>query len=653
MAPQFAKILGKNKAAISCVLALTVSIFATKYAWNEKAEWLNQITLEVQMSSAPAMGRSVPTHGALWIRPTSGVDQMIPSKDWAAGGFAKPYSRLRFDLGIAGYQEILFSPDRTLKEIEVVRLCLISHESGVATELPLDRVQSRHNLETTSRRPDSVTFRQIGEEAPPAISLRIGDLVEQMPRSGKPSLSEMALIALIILVGAYKVAFSLVGRLATSEPRVESEPFRPPLLRIGIVASLALCAAAAAPDNSYPDEYLHVEAARYYIQHWLPPSLGSEWVAPSVSHYGYTYLAESDLGYLFAGKFAFWARSLLPDVFSTLRLFNVALLGILLVWAARAFRGAPIWIFFVTPQLWYVFSGYNTEGWAMFVALLVTGQVAAQHSSLQHYLAAPKFRNAIGSLLVPLLLVCLLALTKKNFFALVFLFFSFWLTWHLLTQRRGAPFLTSLTKILPLLLIPLILRFGVQSYQSAVNDHDLPGAIQQTAERHAYPAFKPSVATQGDVIFGGLRMKERGVTVPDLLFRERWLAMTGASFVGVYGWMTFYSPTTVYLLLGIGWVTLIAGVFVMTVTKPPKLQRVFHAIAWGHFPLLLALSIYHSWVYDFQAQGRYLFPFLPILFYLLNAVNPATSRILRTTVWAVFVVSVYGFVFAGLRPLTH
>jgi hypothetical protein len=248
--------------------------------------------------------------------------------------------------------------------------------------------------------------------------------------------------------------------------------------------------AVAAPQNSHPDEYLHVEAARYYGPHWLPPSLSDEWVIPSLSHYGVTYLATPDMGYFFAGKFAFLSRFLFPDVFTALRFFNVVLLASLFFWSARVFRESPATgIFFLTPQLWYAFSAYNTEGWAFFVSLLLVGQVAAKDSSLQQYLSPPP-SGAIRRIVPALLLSCLLALTKMNFFVIVFSFFVVWLIWQLVTCWSESRLGHGMMRILPLILLPLMLRFGVQTYQNAVNHRDLPRDPGAGGEMQ--PDFKPS-----------------------------------------------------------------------------------------------------------------------------------------------------------------
>ena len=53
------------------------------------------------------------------------------------------------------------------------------------------------------------------------------------------------------------------------------------------------------------------------------------------------------------------------------------------------------------------------------------------------------------------------------------------------------------------------------------------------------------------------------------------------------------------------------------------------------------------------SAGSISFSFLPILFYLLHSVKRAPRPILAANVWGLFLVSVYGFLIFGLRPLSN
>jgi hypothetical protein len=411
--------------------------------------------------------------------------------------------------------------------------------------------------------------------------------------------------------------------------------------------------AAGAHSNSHPDEYLHVESARYYLEHWLPPALTSPWVTPSYSHYGMTYLSSLDAGYLMAGKAGLFLQPFLPGIFTTLRFFNAGLLLILLfVWSAGFFRQSyGPWVFLLTPQIWYVFSAYNNDAWALFVSFLLVGQIASADSFLKRYLSSGTSLRVVLAAIPPTLLGCLALLTKSNYL-LVFVFFVLWLVYFTLGTPTRSDALRVALKVVPLILIPLALRFGLYAYQQSVNGGNLRQTIVQQADELADPDFSPSGLQSGKA--GALiNARAKGISATDLLIRHRWLYITIASFFGTYGWMIYFSPPWFYGVMIAGWIGLLGWALAATLTRPALRERAFNVVAWLHLPLILALCFYHSWTSDFQAQGRYLFPFLPILFYLFHSVKPSPRPLLTANVWGLFLVSVYGFLIFGIRPLCN
>ncbi|MEY2481374.1 MAG: hypothetical protein QOI04_2301 [Verrucomicrobiota bacterium] len=636
-----------QRRTISLVIAIVFAAGIASVYCVRQRDWLNDVTLEVTASSAPGMAMSHPTRGALWLKMANGQEQTIPTKLWA-GPTGRAFSPLRFNFRPGNYQKVIFYPDPSLQEVEIAGVRLIAHHDEKAIALPLDRVQSEQSFVTINRTPDSVSFKRNGGNELLAIDIEVTDLQKPIGPSGAKLYFETALVFLLALLAGFSCA---AGLSLNSFSSLNALPVQRPLARIGIVLGLVACMAAAAPENSHPDEYLHVEAARYYMHHWLPPSIDSEWVAPSFSHYGQTYLAGVDIGYFFAGKFALFAEPFFPDIYTTLRFFNAALFAMLLFWSARAFPDRPATsLLFLTPQLWYAFSGFNTEGWALFTSFILIGQLASQQSSLQQYLRLIDLRNALRFLLPALAWSSLLLLSKRNFF-LVLLFFATWLFWQLLTRRFGRNVSSLALKILPLLLLPFAFRFAVQTYQGAINQGDLPHAIVQQAEKYADPDFKPSALKTPGQGFAGIQMRARGYTLGQVLIDQHWLGGTISSFFGAYGWMAFFSPPSFYLLMGLGWFVFIGCVLVATFSGPSKLERIFCGIAWLYLPLIIMISLHYSWTTDFQAQGRYLFPFLPILFYLVVMANPKYERLFSGTVWGLFILSAYGFIFFGLKAL--
>ena len=68
--------------------------------------------------------------------------------------------------------------------------------------------------------------------------------------------------------------------------------------------------------------------------------------------------------------------------------------------------------------------------------------------------------------------------------------------------------------------------------------------------------------------------------------------------------------------------------------------------------LVFAQSAYRSWVYDFQGQGRYLFPILPMLFFYWRQCETASLRIPALVVTALLGThALLSFALIGLATL--
>ncbi|MBI4179748.1 hypothetical protein HY522_10045, partial [bacterium] len=70
-------------------------------------------------------------------------------------------------------------------------------------------------------------------------------------------------------------------------------PFTPhSVLKVCLIIAPTLSAIMALTSgyNRHPDEYMHFEAAKYYIHHFFPPEIGDPSVANSYSYWGVSYL---------------------------------------------------------------------------------------------------------------------------------------------------------------------------------------------------------------------------------------------------------------------------------------------------------------------------------------------------------------------------
>jgi hypothetical protein len=125
-------------------------------------------------------------------------------------------------------------------------------------------------------------------------------------------------------------------------------------------------------------------------------------------------------------------------------------------------------------------------------------------------------------------------------------------------------------------------------------------------------------------------MASHGETYRSIIVKHQWLAKTWASFYGVFGYMTETTFPAVYVIALISFGALV----VVTATTlrsrwsmMPHATRLCMALAPVIFLINLFISLHHSLYYDFQAQGRYLFPSLvPFALMIRGAVHYESLR---------------------------
>ena len=148
-----------------------------------------------------------------------------------------------------------------------------------------------------------------------------------------------------------------------------------------VATMLAASMAWISAFNVHPDEIEHARAADYYRTHWLPPRFDDPDAAPSYSRYGYSYLNERDIVYLIAGKWSLFVAPLVGDIDLSYRLFNLTLLAAIAIAFVRKAQARHLLVpLTLSAQVWYVFSYFNADAFALAAALFATYQIAARAS---------------------------------------------------------------------------------------------------------------------------------------------------------------------------------------------------------------------------------------------------------------------------------
>lgn len=169
-------------------------------------------------------------------------------------------------------------------------------------------------------------------------------------------------------------------------------------------------------------------------------------------------------------------------------------------------------------------------------------------------------------------------------------------------------------------------------YPLSIPDYQHQIALMQEAQ--SWPGWKPSNMT-----YPGFRLATRGFPFRTVWQNPEWYTSSLASLYGKFGYLTVQLPSLQYRAIG-----LLCGLFVTLtywfgVTRRRNLPAAVILALWSA-PVFVATSVlaslYNSWTYDFQPQGRYLFPALMPLALMLAGVfpyEPHWSRTLRIATW--------------------
>ncbi|MCI9133885.1 MAG: DUF2142 domain-containing protein [Lachnospiraceae bacterium] len=417
----------------------------------------------------------------------------------------------------------------------------------------------------------------------------------------------------------------------------------------GILSAVFLCVYVGlrSPFWLNPDEYDTRSAILYYGTHWAPPDIRSEDVGSSYSVYGMSRHFELNTFYFWAGKLG----SLFSDPTLQVRAFSLLILGIMAVLILKNIRNytALSCVLLLTPQVWYLFSYATSDALDLFVGFLCLYQLIRQESLLNRMLAQPfTFRQAPGYLLMAYLFVHVFWSKPSFFTILIFLFLILLIR---LFEKQGKERKILFQKYLAL--AGLTLAIFVVRY--LITDYPYYGlekmqVIAEVTERHAQYSYKPSTPPQLQAPSKGLCSK--GVTLGEFFRNYEFNKSLFRTLSGFFGCYAFGAEDWYYVVMGI----LYLALFVCLVYY---FQRMKNRQKWLEFAAVCftlavqyALVVFNAYVVDFQPQGRYLFPSLLFVAYLIHTCEPAkSSRVVRGILCATCIMSLYAFVSIGIPNL--
>jgi hypothetical protein len=155
----------------------------------------------------------------------------------------------------------------------------------------------------------------------------------------------------------------------------------------------------------------------------------------------------------------------------------------------------------------------------------------------------------------------------------------------------------------------------------------------------------------------GISGKERFASYFTMM-KNGWIITSFKSFCGVYGFMKYRATHWYYMLFAIAFALFVILLFVLIIKSKDKDLIYWSFILFAFLVSIIFSSSYlYSYRFDYQAQGRYFFPFLPVLGLFLHKVYTTfTNR--KVVTWSmillmsIFMLSLYSFIFIGTQALT-
>jgi hypothetical protein len=420
-----------------------------------------------------------------------------------------------------------------------------------------------------------------------------------------------------------------------------------PVLLFGVWL-LIITMAGASKDLRFSDENEHMSAIAYYQDHWLPPVLDDPTIRNTFSVYGVSGLHNGEVYYLFAGKFHKFMQTFGFPEYLSLRLFNVCLFGLIVLYTIRNRYARMVALpFLLSSQIWYLFSYCLSDAFALFFAFLAAVELIDPGSLLHRYLKGDGWLAKLLGLVVLGLLLGIIFLLKKNYLPFVVFFYfvlvvKLFFTEEFFWEKKAA--ILRLTVITCVGLSIFGLRVGTDY---VVNGFDREEKIVRLQEELAHPWYKSETELPKKHV--SLYRKARGVTLEQIVTSDRWFEKVFRSNFGIFGELTD-SRTKVYADL-VRWsgVMLLVLAFSSIFRSGGLIGSGLAIAALGISVGIIGIALYHSWTVDFQPQEPCLLAIVPI-FGILYGLSSAVinRRLLILGLTPLFLLATYGFIFSLL-----
>ncbi len=396
---------------------------------------------------------------------------------------------------------------------------------------------------------------------------------------------------------------------------------------LAAITIAALTMSILTTHNAHPDEYVHVSASAYYQDHWLPPAADSPEIKHTFSNYGFSRLNDYEIYYLIAGKIERLISLVydFPNPLLSARMVNILLLITILIMTINSIHARILALpLLISPQVWYIFSYSNSDSFAVFICFLIAFELIKPDSIFYRSLRRPMVASNYFFMLYPTMLLSLFWLSKLNYYPFIAFGFCFLIFRYFYNKDTFGLNRQMVVRFFTILLLSGTAVIGVIGTHHYVNSFNRSQKIAEMVEVHARERFKPSTPIEKQNF--SLSLKKRGVSLKGLMGQYHWLEDTFQSSFGVYGYLSTKSSTLHYdLIKAIGSIlALYIFIIICLNWNGEWFAQTFSLLLFSS--LIFGLSLYHSWVIDFQPQGRYLFSIFPMLGMLLVLIHEKIDR---------------------------
>ena len=396
-----------------------------------------------------------------------------------------------------------------------------------------------------------------------------------------------------------------------------------------------------------PDEYDVKAAVLYYFSHFMPPDIRSDIINDSFPVYGTSRHFEFNMFYFYAGKLG----QFFSDAAVQIRLFSLILFGIMAALVIRNIRKnyALLFVFLLTPQVWYIFSYSTSDALDFFMGFLCLYELVEKDSMLNRLLRESfRKRHLLYYALLSVLFLHIFWAKMTFYTILMFLFFILLIRMLFQEKKERGELFRKYLILAGLTLTLFALRYMITDFPHY--GFDKLGAVAEVTERQAEYGYKFSTPPMEAAY--SMRFFEKGISLGELLTQYDFHTNLFRTFAGFFGSYAFGAADWYYLVMGALYLILLGRViWRLWMQKKSIFRWETGAVSLICF-IQYVMIVGNSWFVDFQPQGRYLLPILFFIAYLISRIEHVwEDKLLRTVLVCTSVLSLYAFACVGIPNL--